>query len=206
MRAAVARMGLSLFERGLSAGASGNISVRLSDGLLVTPTGVSLGDIVPERLSRLDDDGRLLEGDEPTKEKHLHLAVYRNRPDLNAVIHLHSTFSVAVSCLADINESDVLPPLTAYYLLRVGRLPLVPYYRPGDPALADAVGAQAPDNHAMLLANHGPVVAGVSLGAASYAIEELEQTARLYLLVHNRAVALIPETEADELRNLSHGG
>lgn len=174
----------SLFERGLTSGSTGNISVRAGDGWLMTPTGASFGALEPARLSRLDADGRHVDGDAPTKEAVLHLAVYAERPRAAAVVHLHSTFAVAVSCLAGIDPADALPPLTAYFVMRIGKLPLVPYHPPGDDALAAAVRAAAAGSHAILLANHGPVVAGASLEEAVYATEELEETARLHLLTH----------------------
>ena len=176
----------SLHQRGLAPGTSGNLSVRLPDGFLLTPTGASLGWLDPDRLSRLDTEGAPVAGDPPTKEWPLHLAVYHRRPDAGGVAHLHCTHAVAVSCLADVDERNVLPPLTAYYVMRVGRLPLVPYHPPGAPELAGAVGALAGDHHAVLLANHGPVVAGRDLDEAVAAIEELEETARLHLLLDGR--------------------
>jgi ribulose-5-phosphate 4-epimerase/fuculose-1-phosphate aldolase len=196
-RERIASLGQSIFARGLTFGSSGNISVRIEDGWLMTPTNVALGDLDPARLSKLDANGRHLSGDAPTKEAMLHLAMYRERPNAAAVLHLHSTHSVAVSALAHIDPNDVLPPITAYYVMRVGRLPLIPYYPPGDQGLAEAVGKQAAKHHALLLANHGPVVAGGSLDAAAAAIEELEETARLYLLLQgHRTRFLTPEQVA----------
>jgi ribulose-5-phosphate 4-epimerase/fuculose-1-phosphate aldolase len=196
-RERIASLGRSIFARGLTFGSSGNISVRNEDGWLMTPTNVALGDIDPARISKLDSEGRHLSGDAPTKEAMLHLAMYRERPNAAAVLHLHSTHSVAVSALAHIDPNDVLPPITAYYVMRVGRLPLIPYYPPGDQGLAEAVGKQAAKHHALLLANHGPVVAGGSLDAAAAAIEELEETARLYLLLQgHRTRFLTPEQVA----------
>ena len=183
LRDEICRLGASIFARGLTAGSSGNISARIADGWLMTPTNASLGRLDPARLSKLDDSGKLLSGDAPTKESFLHRVMYEEREKTGAVIHLHSTHSVAISCLADIDPADVLPPITAYYVMRVGRLPLVPYYRPGDMALAEAVRGFAGKHHAVLLANHGPVVAGASLDAAANAIEELEETAKLFLLL-----------------------
>jgi len=183
LRDEICRLGGSIFARGLTAGSSGNISARIADGWLMTPTNASLGRLDPARLSKLDDSGKLLSGDAPTKESFLHRVMYEEREKTGAVIHLHSTHSVAISCLADIDPADVLPPITAYYVMRVGRLPLVPYYRPGDMALAEAVRGFAGKHPAVLLANHGPVVAGASLDAAANAIEELEETAKLFLLL-----------------------
>jgi ribulose-5-phosphate 4-epimerase/fuculose-1-phosphate aldolase len=196
-REKIAALGRSMFQRGLTFGSSGNISVRIADGWLMTPTNIALGDIDPARLSKLGPDGRHLSGDAPTKEAMLHLAMYRERPAAAAVVHLHSTHSVAVSALADIDPDDVLPPITAYYVMRVGRLPLIPYFPPGDQGLAEAVGRLANKHHAVLLANHGPVVAGGSLEAAAGAIEELEETAKLYLMLQgHRTRFLTPEQVA----------
>ena len=184
LREDICRFGRSLFERGLTPGSSGNISVRLPDGnWLVTPTNASLGFLDPARISRLDPHGRLISGDAPTKEIPLHAALYETRAAAQAIVHLHSTHSVAVSMLPEIDPRAVLPPMTAYYLMRVGATALVPYYRPGDPAVADAIRGLAGQYAAVLLANHGPVVAGDSLEAAVFATEELEETARLYLLL-----------------------
>jgi 3-dehydro-4-phosphotetronate decarboxylase len=199
-REAVCRFGKSLFERGLTFGSSGNISVRVEDGWLMTPTNVSLGDLDPARLARLDEAGRHIGGDKPTKETFLHQGMYRRRSTTGAVVHLHSTYSVAVSCLDGVDPADVIPPITAYYVMRVGRLPLVPYYRPGDQALGPAVEALADRHHAVLLANHGPVVAGSTLDAAVYAIEELEETAKLFLLLHGRPIRPLTVEQVADVR------
>jgi ribulose-5-phosphate 4-epimerase/fuculose-1-phosphate aldolase len=197
-RTSVEKAARSLFDRGLSHGSTGNISVRIDGGWLMTPTGSSLGNVDPARLSRLDVDGRLVSGDPPTKELRLHLAMYQERAQSRAVVHLHATHSVAVSVLPDRDPANVLPPLTAYYVMRVGTLPLVPYFAPGDDALAEAVRGAARAHHAVLLANHGPVVAGSSLEAACDAIEELEATAKLFLLLrHHPVVSLTPDQVAD---------
>lgn len=199
LREQIATLGKSLFDRGLTMGSSGNISVRTGDGgWLMTPTNACLGRLDPARISRLDRDGRLLDGDKPTKESFLHTAMYEQRPQSGAIVHLHSTHSVAVSCLPEVDPCDCIPPLTAYYVMRVGRLPLVPYHVPGDPSLGDAVRGLAGQHSAVLLANHGPVVAGKSLEAAVYATEELEETARLYLLLRGQNPrALTPEQVAE---------
>src|SRR5262245_1776184 len=184
LREDICRFARSLFERGLTPGSSGNISARLPDGgWLVTPTNASLGFLDPARLSRLDADGRIVGGDAPTKEIPLHRALYESRAKAGAIVHLHSTHAVAVSMLPEIDPRAVLPPLTAYYLMRVGHTALVPYYRPGDPAVADAIRGLAGRYASVLLANHGPVVAGETLEAAVFAMEELEETARLTLLL-----------------------
>ena len=199
-REAICRLGASIFARGLTFGSSGNISQRIHDGWLMTPTNASLGELDPARLSKLDFDGRLVSGDPPTKEGFLHRVMYEGRPDAGAVVHLHSTHSVAVSCLADVNPEDVLPPITAYYVMRIGCLPLVPYFPPGDVKLAAAVRPLVGKHHAVLLANHGPVVAGTSLSAAAGAIEELEETARLFLLLQGHRVRHLTPEQVDELR------
>jgi len=204
LREAIARFGRSMFERGLTFGSSGNISVRTEDGWLMTPTNVALDRLDPARLAKLDGDGRLLSGDVPTKEAFLHLAMYLERAAARAVVHLHSTYSVAVSCLADIDEADVLPPVTAYYVMRVGSLPLIPYYPPGDREMAEAVRRLAGKHHAVLLANHGPVVAGDSLEAAVGAIEELEETAKLFLLLRQEKTRWLTPEQVAEVRRRFH--
>jgi ribulose-5-phosphate 4-epimerase/fuculose-1-phosphate aldolase len=166
----------------------------------MTPTNASLGDLDPARLSLIEADGTLVSGDAPTKESFLHRVMYEGRPEANAVVHLHSTHSVAVSCMADVDPHDVLPPITAYYVMRIGRLPLVPYFPPGDIRLAEAVRPLVGKHHAVLLANHGPVVAGTSLSAASGAMEELEETARLFLMLQGHKVRYLTPQQVDQLR------
>lgn len=201
-REAICRFGRSLFERGLTHGASGNITVRLDDGgLLATPTDVSLGWLDPATLSRFDADGRLIAGPTATKEMPLHRALYDTRRSAGAIVHLHSTHSVAVSMLPGLNADDVLPPLTAYYLMRVGRTALLPYHRPGDPSVEAAIRGLAGHYSAVLLANHGPVVAGETLEAAMWATEELEQTAKLHLLLRGMDPHLVPADEVAALRS-----
>jgi ribulose-5-phosphate 4-epimerase/fuculose-1-phosphate aldolase len=192
--------GRSMFERRLTFGASGNISSRIDGGWLMTPTGVALNGLEPDNLARLDDGGRHVGGPAPTKEALLHLAMYGERANAGAVVHLHATHSVAVSCLADVAAEDVLPPVTAYYVMRVGTLPLVPYFPPGDPALAGAVRVQARRHQAVLLANHGPVVCGATLEAAVNAIEELEETARLFLLLRGENTRWLTPEQVAEIR------
>ncbi|MEM9357918.1 MAG: 3-oxo-tetronate 4-phosphate decarboxylase [Pseudomonadota bacterium] len=200
-REQICRTALSLFERGLTHGSTGNISVRLEDGgWLMTPTGSSLGTLDPAKISKLDSSGRHIGGDNPTKEAFLHTTMYDQRPASGAVVHLHSTYSVAVSCLEDIDHHNCLPPITAYYAMRIGKLPLVPYYPPGDETLAEAVGELASAHHAVLLANHGPVVAGNSLAAATDAIEELEETARLFLLLQGQRLRTLTGDQVEELQ------
>lgn len=200
LRELICATGASLFNRGLTHGSTGNVSVALPDGgWLMTPTGSSLGTLDPARLSKLDQAGKLAGGDKPTKEAFLHTTMYGARPKTGAVVHLHSTHSVAVSCLDGIDQHNCLPPITAYYVMRIGTLPLVPYYPPGDETLAAAVGALAGKHHAVLLANHGPVVAGASLSAAQDAIEELEETARLFLMLRGERVRALTPAQVAEL-------
>jgi ribulose-5-phosphate 4-epimerase/fuculose-1-phosphate aldolase len=199
-REQIVLIGKSLFDRGLTMGSSGNISVRLDDGWLLTPTNSCLGRLDPALIAKLDQDGKHISGDPPSKEGFLHRAVYAERAGAGAIVHLHSTHSVAVSCLPDVDPRDVLPPLTAYYVMRVGTLPLVPYYPPGDKSLAQAVRGLAAKHSAVLLANHGPVVAGKTLEAALYATEELEETAKLYLLLHGRNPRCLTAQQVSELQ------
>lgn len=198
-RQELCRTGAALHRRGLSPGTSGNLSARLPDGYLVTPTGSSLAELSPDRLSKLDRDGQLISGDRPTKEVPLHLGIYQARPTAAAVVHLHATHSTAVSCMADLNVADCLPALTAYYVMRVGRLPLIGYYKPGDPGLGPAVQREAVQHHAMLLASHGLIVAGADIASAAGVAEELEETAKLFLLLRGTAINLIDDDERGAL-------
>jgi ribulose-5-phosphate 4-epimerase/fuculose-1-phosphate aldolase len=200
-REQIAEFGKSLYQRGLTAGSSGNLSVRLDDGWLLTPTNASLGRLDPAQLSKLDWNGNLISGAPPSKEAFLHRAMYEQRASAGAIVHLHSTHSAAVSCMCGLNIDDCIPPLTPYFVMKVGRLPLVPYHRPGDPALAGAIGAMARKHSAVLLANHGPVVSGTNLEAAVYAAEELEETAKLFLLL--RDVPTRP-LDAEQIADLKH--
>lgn len=200
IREQIALHGKSIFDRGLTAGSSGNISVQVPDGMLITPTNSCLGRLDPDRISKLDKQGDLIAGDKPSKEAFLHHSMYQSRPQETAIVHLHSSYSVAVSCLADVDESDVIPAITAYYVMRVGKLPLVPYFAPGDEKLAAAVEDAAVTSRAVLLSNHGPVVAGKSLDAAVNATEELEETAKLFLLLRGEKTRFLDATQVRELR------
>ena len=199
LRNAIVRWARSLFERGFTAGASGNISVRLDDGYLATPTSSCLGFLKPDALSRLDANGNPVAGDPPTKELPLHFAFYDTRPTARAVVHLHSTYATAVSCLADSNPEDALPAITPYAVMRVGRVPIIDYTKPGSPDVVPLIRAQAPDHAAVLLANHGPVVTGTSLDAAVFAAEELEETARLVMLTRTLDVRLLTAEQVADL-------
>jgi ribulose-5-phosphate 4-epimerase/fuculose-1-phosphate aldolase len=199
LRESLVMFGRSLYERGYAHGSSGNLSVRLPDGLLVTPTNSCLGRLDPARISKLDRTGNHVSGDKPSKEGFLHLAMYEEREGAQAIVHLHCTHCVAVSCLKHADPSNVLPPITAYHVMRIDRLPLVPYYRPGDRALAEAVREKAKKHHAVLLANHGPVVAGKSLEDAVYNAEEMEETAKLYLLLAGRETRYLDAAQIADL-------
>ncbi len=200
LREQIVRQGKSLFERRYTSGSSGNISVKLPDGILITPTNSSLGALDPDAIAKVDWLGNHLSGNKPSKETFLHLSMYRSRSGEASVVHLHSTWSVAVSCLAEIDPDDALPPITAYYVMRVGKLPLVDYYPPGDTNLAEAVERLATKSHSLLLANHGPVVAGKSLDAAVNAIEELEETARLYMILRDQKTRFLTPQQCQSLR------
>ena len=198
LREEICILGKSMFDRGLTPGSSGNISARVEDGWLMTPTNSCLGRLDPATISKVDAKGNPVSGGKPTKEAFLHLSVYEQRPSAGAVVHLHSTHSVAVSCLADTDPKQPIPPITAYYVMKIGNLVLLPYYPPGDVTLANAVREVAGRHHAILLANHGPVVAGRDLESAVYATEELEETAKLYLLLRgNKLKILSPEQVAE---------
>lgn len=199
LRERIVEHGRSIYDRGLTAGSSGNISVRLSDGILVTPTNSCLGRLDADEISRLDSVGNCLSGNAPSKEAYLHLAYYNSRPKEGAVVHLHSTWSVAVSCLADLDPNDVIPPITAYFVMRVGRLPLVPYFPPGDEQLADAVAKATKSARGALLANHGPVIGAPDLDQAVYAVEELEETAKLFLMLRGLPTRYLTPEQASRL-------
>lgn len=199
LREQIAAHGKSIFDRGLTAGSSGNISVRLPDGMLITPTNSCMGRLDPDRISKLDNVGNVVAGDKPSKEAFLHHAMYRSRANEHSIVHLHSTHSVAVSCLEGIDPENVLPPITAYYVMRVGKLPLVPYFAPGDEDLASAVEQASKHAKAVLLSNHGPVVAGKTLDAAVNATEELEETAKLFLMLRNEQTRYLNPDQIAEL-------
>jgi ribulose-5-phosphate 4-epimerase/fuculose-1-phosphate aldolase len=195
----LAARGKSLHDRGYAHGSSGNLSARIDGAILITPTGSSLGRLDPATISKVDESGRHVGGDPPSKEAFLHLAMYAERPSARGIVHLHCTCAVAISCMVHDDPTDVLPPITAYHVMRVGKLPLIPYYRPGDRALAEAVRAQARHHHAVLLANHGPVVAGKSLDDAIDNAEELEATAKLVLTLGARPVRMLDAAKIAEL-------
>lgn len=199
-RTAIVTLGRALYDRGITHGRTGNLSVRLGDRLLLTPTNACLGRLDPDRLSLVTLEGELIGGDPPTKELPLHRACYRRHGEVTAVAHVHSTHAVAVSCLSGLDPVSPLAPLTAYYVMRVGRMPLIGYFPPGDPGLADALEAADPDARCALLANHGSIAAAASLDAAVDAVEEIEETARLALLLAGRETSALTPEQAEGLR------
>lgn len=201
LRESICLMAKSMFDRGLTGGSSGNISARLSDGrLLVTPTGSSFGNLDPARLSLFDSEGNFVGGDKPTKEMPLHAAFYETRAaKTGAVVHLHSCHSVALSMLPDVDPDNMLPPLTAYSIMKLGKVKLLPYFIPGDPAMGDAIRGLAGKRSAVMLANHGPVVAAKDLEAAVYAVEELEETAKLAILTRGLKPNMLTEAQIRQI-------
>lgn len=199
VRDTIVRLAQSLFQRGYTVGSSGNISARIEDGMLMTPTNSCFGFLDPARLSKLDNSGKLVSGDPPSKEIFLHNAFYETRKSTGAVVHLHSTHATAVSCLPDIDPDDAIPPLTPYVVMRVGRVKLVPYVRPGDPAMGDLIRALDGKYAAVLLANHGPVVSAKDVETAVYASEELEETAKLVLLLRGEKPRRLTGEQIEDL-------
>lgn len=200
LREAICAHGRLLFGRGFSVGSAGNISVRLPDGYLITPTNSCLGRLEPGRISKLDPDFRHVSGDKPSKEVFMHRAFMEARPEVGAVVHLHSTHATAISCLAAPGETAPVPPLTPYFVMRIGRaLPVLPYYRPGDAGMEAAIAEAARDCRAVLLANHGPVVSGKSLDDAVYAAEELEEAARLALMLRGQPARQLSPAQIEDL-------
>jgi ribulose-5-phosphate 4-epimerase/fuculose-1-phosphate aldolase len=200
VRESIARWGKSLFERGLTSGSSGNISVATANGYIATPTNSCLGFLDPDRLSILDAEGRHVSGDQPTKELPLHFGIYRNTPSARAVVHLHSTHATALSCLADTDVRNAIPPITPYVVMRLGHVPLVEYFRPGAAEAETLIAEKAKTHSAMLLQNHGPIVSGDSLDAAIFAMEELEEAAKLVLLTRAMPLRLLDGAAVEDLR------
>jgi ribulose-5-phosphate 4-epimerase/fuculose-1-phosphate aldolase len=188
-----------LFERGYAHGSAGNVSARIGEHVLMSPTNSCLGRLDPARLSRITLGGAHIDRDKPSKEASLHLGVYRERPDAGAVVHLHSTYATVLSCLSDTDAEDVLAPITPYLMMRVGRVPMVPYHMPGSDALATAVRAKAGVNRAVLMANHGFVVAGQTFEDAVFNAEELEESAKLLILTHGQRLRLLTPSDLTAL-------
>ncbi|MDG2954912.1 aldolase [Bisgaard Taxon 10/6] len=196
------KLGRSFYERGYTVGGAGNLSVRLDDNrVLVTPTGSSLGRLQAERLSVLDLNGNLLEGDKPSKESVFHLAMYRKNPACKAIVHLHSTYLTALSCLDGLNPNNAVRAFTPYYVMRVGKMQVIPYYRPGSPKIAEELGNRALTGKAFLLANHGVVVTGTDLSDAADNAEELEETAKLFFILQGQKIRYLTDEEVKDLEN-----
>jgi ribulose-5-phosphate 4-epimerase/fuculose-1-phosphate aldolase len=200
-REEIAKYARSLFERGFVVGSAGNISARIDGGFLVTPTNSCLGFLDPHRISKLDSSWTHISGDAPSKEVLLHRAFYDSREDAGAVVHLHSTFATALSCLSDINPGNTIPALTPYMVMRVGEVPLIEYVPPGDPRMGDLIRALEGKYRAVLLANHGPVVSGQDLHSAVYAAEELEETAKLTFMLNGRDPRTLDDDRICDLRS-----
>lgn len=201
-REEIVRLGVSFFQRGYATGSAGNLSMRLSDGtLLATPTGSCLGELVAKRLSKVTEKGEWLSGDKPSKEMSFHRAIYMNNPACGAIVHLHCHYLTALSCLQGLDSENCIRPFTPYVVMRVGAVPVVPYYRPGDKRLADDLAQLAPHHKAFLLANHGPVVTGKTLREAADNTEELEETARLIFTLGDRPIRYLHHNEVAELRS-----
>jgi ribulose-5-phosphate 4-epimerase/fuculose-1-phosphate aldolase len=200
LREQICLLAKSMFDRGLTGGSTGNISARTPDGgLLVSPTGTSFGRLDPGRLSRLDATGKLVDGDPPTKEMPLHGAFYDTRSTAGAVVHLHSCHAVAWSMMPEVNPDNFLPPVTPYGIMKLGRVKLLPYFRPGDPEMGEAVRGLAGKRSAVMLANHGPVVAGRDVEAACNAIEELEDSARLAMMMRGLPARMLTDAQVYDL-------
>ncbi|GAB7003313.1 aldolase [Nocardioides sp. AN3] len=200
VRAELIRLGAALYDRGLTPGRTGNLSIRIEDRIMITPTNACLGRLDPDRLAVTSIDGAHLAGDPPSKELVLHRALYRQHPTRTAVAHLHSTSAVAVSCLPDLPSEDALPPITPYFVMRVGRLSLIDYAAPGSTALEEQVSKAAEHSHALLLRNHGSLAAAPTLESAVDAVEEIEETARLYLLLKGRSASYLNEKAVADLQ------
>ncbi|MFD0915225.1 aldolase [Pseudahrensia aquimaris] len=202
LREHICMLAKSMFDRGLTGGSTGNISARTDDGgFLVSPTGTSFGRLDPARLSRFDSGGKLTGGDAPTKEMPLHTAFYDTRSSAGAVVHLHSCHSVALSMMPDADPDNFLPPLTPYSIMKLGRVKLLPFFLPGDPAMGEAVRGLAGKRSAVMLANHGPVVAGKDIEAACNAVEELEDTARLAMMLRGMKANMLSHTDVRNVIN-----
>jgi len=205
VREDIVRLSRSLFERGFSVGSAGNISAAVEDGILMTPTNSCLGFLDPARISKVSRAGKHLSGDKPSKEIFLHNAFYETRKQAGAVVHLHSTFATALSCLSDVDPADCIPPLTPYVVMRVGKVCLLPYVAPGDPKSGDLIRELGGEYAAVLLANHGPVVTGKDIHAAVYAAEELEETAKLLVTLRGMQTRMLSQENVAELRALFGG-
>lgn len=192
--------GHNFYDRGYAFGSTGNLSVRVGDEIWITPTGKPLKGLTPALLARMDLQGSALSDNHPSKEFPFHLAIYRNRESARAVVHLHSTYSVALSCLEEIDPEKPLPAITPYYFMRVAPLAVLPYFRPGSGNLGEAVGNAAADHHCLLLRNHGLIAAGGNLNEAIDCAEELEETCRLFFVLRGDRLRELTAGQIEELR------
>jgi ribulose-5-phosphate 4-epimerase/fuculose-1-phosphate aldolase len=201
VREEICTIGASLYQRGYTVGTAGNISARLDDGWLITPTDACLGRLDPASIAKVDAAGHTVSGDQPSKTLAMHRGIYARNPQTRGIVHTHSTHLVALSLAGVWNDTDVLPPITPYYVMKVGHIPLIRYQRPGDPEVAQRIAALADSVRGVLLERLGPVVWERSVAHASYALEELEETARLWLMTHPRPAPLNADA-LEELRSV----
>lgn len=201
LRQEMVAFGASFYARGYSVGSAGNLSARLPDGtILTTPTNSCLGRLDAAGLSKVSLAGEQLSGLPMSKEVPFHLELYRKRPDCNAVVHLHSTYLTALSCLEGTDPEEIIRPFTPYYVMKIGKMPLIPYFKPGSRRIAEELSLRAHESDSFLLANHGPVVIGRSLSEAVNAMEELEETARLFFILKQSSVRYLTQEQIAELR------
>ncbi|MDT3420445.1 ribulose-5-phosphate 4-epimerase/fuculose-1-phosphate aldolase [Pseudomonas protegens] len=200
LREEICDVGRSLYQRGYTVGSAGNISARLDDGWLITPTDICLGRLDPAAIAKVNLAGEWVSGDKPSKTLALHRQVYDRNPGVGGVVHTHSTHLVALTLAGVWREDDILPPLTPYQVMKVGHIPLIGYQRPGSPKVAEQVAQLANQVRGVMLERLGPVVWESSVSKASYALEELEETARLWLMSQPRPAPL-DQAALDELRD-----
>jgi ribulose-5-phosphate 4-epimerase/fuculose-1-phosphate aldolase len=197
----VCEAGASLYDRGYAFGSTGNLSVREGNRVWITPTGVPLKGLTPERLACIDLEGNCLNENKPSKEYPFHLAAYRAAGErARAIVHLHSTHTVALSCLAVLDPDEPIRPFTPYYLMRVAPLAVLPYFRPGSKDLAAAIQDAAVEHDCMLLRNHGSVCLGGTFSEALDRAEELEETAKLFFLLGGSQVRYLAPAEQMEIQ------
>ncbi|HBV75925.1 MULTISPECIES: 3-oxo-tetronate 4-phosphate decarboxylase [Vibrio] len=201
LRLQMVNLARSMFERGYATGGAGNLSLKLPNGhFLATPTGSSFGRLVADELSVVDKGGNHISGKRPSKEVAFHLAIYEKDPNCNAIVHLHSTYLTALSCLENLDHSNAIKAFTPYYVMRVGELPVVEYFRPGSPRIAEELSKLAGKYRAFLLANHGPIITGTDFLDAVDNAEELEETAKLAFLLHGKNIRYLTDEEVMDLK------
>jgi ribulose-5-phosphate 4-epimerase/fuculose-1-phosphate aldolase len=200
LREEICTVGASLYARGYTVGSAGNISARLEDGWLITPTDACLGRLTPEAIAKVSKDGTWVSGDKPSKTLELHRQVYDRNPSVNGVVHTHSSALVALTLNGVWSNDDILPPLTPYQVMKAGRIPLIAYQRPGSPDVAEQVAQWALRVRGVMLERLGPVVWESSVSKASFALEELEETAKLWMMSNSKPAPL-DEQAIEELRS-----